>query len=411
MEAQAPLSLMDAVKVCLKSNFKIQITWKRNQISQNNNSWGKAGRIPTLSLRFNSIHSAEDNSDTGEYTWFHQNSPGINMQWTLFRGFAIYITKEKLDALNRLSEGNAALMIENTVQGVILAYYKVLLEQEMLNTLEEMVKLSESRYQHALNKKEVGAATTYETLQAKISWQSDQAAHLLQQSNKKNAQRNLNLLMGVDTEEIYSLTEPFEVDLQEFSIKILLSKLKENNQSLKNQYINQEILKKELKLKRSALYPTLALNTGYDHPWTRITGQSSQRNEFYINFSVNLTLFDGGNIRRDIKNAQIESKIGELEIKEMEMSLTHQLRSSFELYNVQTKLLQVALEQIKSAKLNLEISTEKYKSGAINSFNFRDVQILYRNVVFQKHQTLYNLIATQTELLKLTGAIMTPSGS
>lgn len=57
------------------------------------------------------------------------------MQFTLFDGFLSGISKDRLEKLEELSNGNARFLMENTVQGIILGYYSVLLQREQLKVL------------------------------------------------------------------------------------------------------------------------------------------------------------------------------------------------------------------------------------------------------------------------------------
>jgi len=82
------------------------------------------------------------------------------------------------------------------------------------------------------------------------------------------------------------------------------------------------------------------------------------------------------------------------------------LVNEFELYNIRKQLLDVANVNLESAKLNMEIATEKYRNGTINSFNFRDVQLIFLNAASNKLNAIYDLIDSQTELLRLTGGII-----
>jgi outer membrane protein TolC len=91
---------------------------------------------------------------------------------------------------------------------------------------------------------------------------------------------------------------------------------------------------------------------------------------------------------------------------EMEISLSNLMKNYFELYEIRKELYGVSLANLESAKLNLEISTEKFRSGAINSFNFRDVQVIYLRTAVAQYQAIYNLIDVQTELLRLSGGII-----
>ena len=117
-------------------------------------------------------------------------------------------------------------------------------------------------------------------------------------------------------------------------------------------------------------------------------------------------LFDGLNTRRSLEIAQIQSKVSKIETEEIIHTLSNSLIQLLELYNIQKDLIQVADENLAATKLNLEISEEKFRNGAINSFNFRDVQIIYLNASLQRLASIYNIINTETQIARLTGSII-----
>lgn len=410
------LSLVDALKKGLENNYDIRIAKQNVRIAENNNTWGAAGRYPTLDLglAFNNTFSDDPGSTspgTRENSTLNLLIPSVNLRWTLFNGFAISISKAKLAYLNEISNGNAAIAVENTIQAIVLAYYKTLLEDEKLKILEEVKALSKDRYDYVMERKKVGAAATYDVLQTKIAWLNDTSSLLLQQMNVKNAYRNLNLVLGESAEKKYSLTDTFDVQMYDYKLDDLLNKLYDNNKTLKNQYINQAILKKDIALQHSGLYPTLSLNSGINRTGSRykledLPAINSHSYDYYVNFSVNLNIFNGGNTKKAIANARIQEKIGNLRLEEMKLSLGNFLRTTLELYNIRKQLYTVDEEQIKSAKLNLDISQEKFKSGAINSFNYRDVQLIYLNAAFGKLQSIFDLIDSHSELMRLTGGVI-----
>ncbi|HSG68247.1 MAG TPA: TolC family protein, partial [Bacteroidales bacterium] len=129
--------------------------------------------------------------------------------------------------------------------------------------------------------------------------------------------------------------------------------------------------------------------------------------DYYANFTLSFNLFNGGNVRRGIQNARIGERIGELEIAEMEISLANLMRNYYELHKIRKELYMVSVANLESASLNMEISTDKFRSGAINSFNFRDVQVLYLRAAAAKYEAIFNLIDIQVELLRLSGGIIT----
>ena len=58
-----------------------------------------------------------------------------NISFTLFSGFAIEPIK-KTKNLENLSENNAILTIENTIQGIILQYYNCVLQKQRMELLK-----------------------------------------------------------------------------------------------------------------------------------------------------------------------------------------------------------------------------------------------------------------------------------
>jgi outer membrane protein TolC len=54
----------------------------------------------------------------------------------------------------------------------------------------------------------------------------------------------------------------------------------------------------------------------------------------------------------------------------------------------------------------LQLSKERFESGAINSFNYRDVQISYITIAQRQLEAVYNFIDAQTALLRMTGTII-----
>ncbi len=407
--AQEELSLAGALQTGLENNYQIRIYKKDLAIAENNDSWGMAGRYPSISLGINQFNTYRDDN-TGKY-FSNSVSPNINLQWTLFNGLAVKITKSKLSDVYALSGGLVVMVVENTLQGIILAYYKSLVENEKLNVLEELLQLSSDRYTYEKIRKEFGTAVTFDLLQAENAYLSDSANYLLQQMNQSNALRDLNLLMGVDVEEMYTLTEEFRVERKDFAYKELAQKMLANNRTLLNQYINQSLLEDDTRLKRSGQYPSLLMNTGYNYFNGRFDYQdlgvsSSASYDFYVNFSLNFNLYNGRNVKRAIQNAIITEEKGEVEIEEIKHTLSNQLAYALEFYNVRKQLLEVAKIGVKSATLNLQIATEKFRAGTINSFNFRDVQLIFLNASLAELEVTYNLIASETELMRLTGGII-----
>jgi outer membrane protein TolC len=410
------LTLSGAINTGLENNYKIRISKKNLEIAQNNNTAGAAGRYPSLDFSLvqgNSFNNSESmvTPDTRNKLTTNFVSPSVSLNWTIFDGFRVNITRKNLRALEDLSEGLSAVVVENTIQSIILAYYNVLLQQEKLKVFEEVKKLSGDRYEYMQEKRRFGSAVTYDVLQTKDAYLSDSVNYLSQQLNYQNAVLLLKLLLAVDQNIELKLTDQFTVQVNNYVLDTLMQKMLSNNKNLQNQYINQKILEYSISLSKSQYYPGIYFGAGADYNNTRLkyTGEPSNNMYsfgYYANFTLSFNLFNGGATRRAVQNALINEDIGLITISEMTKALRNQLLTQFDLYEIRKQLLLVAEASQESTGLNLQISADKFKSGAINSFNYRDIQLRYLNASIRRLEAIYNLIDTGTELLRLTGGII-----
>jgi outer membrane protein TolC len=417
--AQDSLSLNNAIIIGLENNFQISIAKEQYSIAELNNRWGTVGRYPSIHLGVSSINRF-DNTPVFDTASFEYNradqysnslTPYANLQWLLFDGLSVSMNKQKLEYLEQYSAGYASIVVENTIQSIILGYYLALLEEERLKVLESVKQLSGDRYNYEMMRKDLGSAVTFDVLQAKNSYFSDSTNYLLQQLRVKNAYLILNLLLGEPPEVKFTLVDSFQVEIQYYELEDLKNKMLSSNRTLMNQYVNQEILKKDVSIAKSDMWPTLAMNAGVDYTQGWYDWEKHNKNtylfDYYANFTLSFNLFNGGNTRRAIERAEITQRIGEIEIKQATQTLDNLLVNQFDLYQIRQQLLNVANVNLESAELNMQIATEKYRNGTINSFNFRDVQLIFLNASSNKLNAIYDLIDSQVELLRLTGGIIT----
>ena len=405
--AQESLSLSLALEKALQNNYGIILSTADTEIAAINNSWGTAGRIPTVGFTASSNNSYELTDNTTS----NRIALGLGMNWTLFDGFRVNITKHKLEDLQELSEGARAVVVENTIEDVILYYYNVLLQQERLKVLEKVMKLSEDRYNYEMQRYDLGGSVTYNVLQAKNLYLSDKASFMNQEVVVRNSIRDLNFVLGEEPSATWDFIETFDIDTEEYELGDLQAKMLSNNQTLQNQYINLKLMQKEVALQKSDYYPTVRLGAGIENSYSRMTQETgdpitSSSLSPYGNLSLSFDIYDAGNRASDVRIARINEEMAGVEIEQMEHSLTNLLLNVYDYYTVRLALLEVAMENLEAAELNLQIADEKFKTGAINSFNYRDIQLIYLNAALGRLQAVYNLVDSKTVLTRLTGGFL-----
>jgi len=409
------ISLSEALKTTLERNYQVKITRSNLTIAENNNSWGRAGRLPTVTFDLSQRNRYDNLPPDSSRTTSLSNSlnPSVNANWVLFNGNAVNITKKNLEEYQNISEDNLQIQLENTILLTVLGYYNMLLQNEKLDVLTNIMNLSRDRYDYVKTRKELGSAVTFDVLQVKDAFLSDSSNYILQKLNFYNSIRDFNQLLADTVYVSYVPTDAFETDLLELNYEDLKIMMVESNKNLQRQYVNQKILENNIGLQKSSLYPRISLNAGADNSNIRtdlispdISAITINNYGAYANLSLSYTIFNGGNRKRNIQNAMVYEEIGQMEIADLKLKLNNQLLSMLELYNARKQLYRVADESTKSAELNLQIAKDKFASGAINSFNYRDIQLSYINASFKKLEAIYLLIGSYNDLLRLTGNII-----
>lgn len=409
-KAQNILSLPDAIRLGLEKNYDLQIQKNTENIAGLNNTWGNTSIMPSVS--FNA--SARENWNYNDEENYRRQTvvPELSLNWIVFNGFSARINKQKFEELEKQSAGNTTILVENTIQDIILTYNNCLLQKEIVIVYKELSDLSEDRYNLTLESKNIGGGTTYESLQAKTALLEDQSNYLKQKVNYENAIRTLNYILGVETNTVWEFNSKLEVNTANYNIDSLSEKMTINNNTLKNQYLYQSLLSKETALAKSAYSPTVSFNTGISHTDLgnyysgNMPNLSQNSYDTYIGITFSWSLFNGGTRKRSIEISKINEESAGIQTSQMAHSLNNQLLQIYSNYEVNKAVFDLANEQEASARLNLELSEAKYKNGNINSFNYRDAQIMFLNAAISKYRAIYNLIQSNTDLLRITGGIV-----
>jgi outer membrane protein TolC len=422
LSSQEELSAKKAVMVALENNFQMQIADKQVEIAEKNNKWSEAGLFPTIDLTAGYNQSIVDNTNnpftfTPGLIYNGQVNPAINVNWNLFSGFAVKISKDRLSQLEGQSNGNYSLILENTAYDVLLAYYNALFQESQLKNLKEILELSKKQYKYEESKKQLGQSNQLEVVQTRNQLLSDSINIMQQKVVRDNAYRNLLLLMNVPEEDLSGdnfpeLIDSLGVTLNAFDKDLLAEEITANNQNLKNQLINLELQKTNTELQRSFLYPTLSIQLGASPSFGNfrtLNGEelnaSTQQISYFANVSLRYSLFDNWKNKRAVEVSKIQEEISEMNVKELEKQLMSNSQNLVHLYEIRNHLVNVASENASYAQQAYNMGLERYNLGSINSIDLLQLRNSYLNAKLNYTNLLYQRIQTYLELYKLTGGL------
>jgi|TARA_B110000459_G_scaffold62699_1_gene70266 outer membrane protein len=413
----APLSLDDAIHRALQSNYGIRMVNLQTQASAINNSWGAAGALPNLSTSVSGSSAVSD--QTQNPTSFIQDkfesdgiSTGVNFNWTLFNGMGMFASKSRLALIESQSEGQATLIIEQTVEAVDRAYHSVLLQTELLSVLAESMSLSRQRLNEIKLNESYGIAGTFDRLQFENAILADSTSWLQQGVALKSSVRNLNLLMGDVESHMWTLTDeltpppalPSHLDVR---IAVLL-----DNTSVQNAIISENIARQGVKQAQSFLYPVLGFNASFSDAISKfsagednVSGRSTNTSAL---LTMNFNLFNGGATRRAISIAQIQADIAAIDSDNVRYQAAAISRNAYDRNTLGESVYNLSVKASENASISLDIAESSYKNGVINALDYRALEIALQRARVNELSSLLQWRSAYVEVNRLMGALRAP---
>jgi outer membrane protein len=422
-----PLSLARAIELGLANNYQIQMADRAAAIAGVNNDWAIAGAYPNVNvgLNWNNNYNASENpagflleSQIGS----SNISPFAEAVWTLYDGGRVKLTKQQLEELERKTNGQARLVVETTIQRIILAYYNAQLREEQLTVLEEVLNLSRDRMALEQLRQEFGQASTFDLLQTKDAYLNDSTTFLTQYTEYQNALRELNMAMGIDDlGRRYRLTDAMTLELQGLELETLRARMLASNNQLQDVFADRELSRINTRILESSRLPSVDLRSGliynYNRNWwgsallangndLMLGGVRNTAFNAFVNVSLSYNIYDFGVRKRNIENAKLQEINAQTNVEEVKRNLNLQLENTYAIYLNQQELVEVLTQLLDNARRNLEIAAERFRGGLISVFDYRTIQLSYINASQSRLNAIFNLKIIETDLRQLAGGLV-----
>ena len=183
------------------------------------------------------------------------------------------INKQQLEEVENQTNLGISLATENTIQSIILAYNRALIQEEQLTTLREVLTLSRDRIEYQNVRKEFGQAGKFDLLQTQDAYLNDSTNILIQENNVATAYRDLNLAMGQDDlSKVYELSDGLNYEPKTYQLGELEQALFANNRNLQSLMVNRELANINTQFQESFKKPTISLGSGLVYDLTGTNG-------------------------------------------------------------------------------------------------------------------------------------------
>jgi outer membrane protein TolC len=415
LAAQNNLSLKEAVTIAIQNSYDIKLVENNLTIAKNNNNYGVAGGLPTVTATGN-------NNNT--LTTINQTFPdpsrnttrngvdgttlngGLTATMILFNGYRVAATKERLASIEKQSAAALQTQMLNTSSTVMQQYYNVIRQAAFLKTIEKSIEASEERVAIVKTRQEVGVANQADLLQSNLDLNALLQAKQNQLVVLAQVKADLYNSMVLPANSNYTFTDSIQVD-DKLALLDIESKMKDHPllQSAQQLINVNQFLEKETK---ALTYPTLRANTGYNYNSNKSAAGFILLNESYgpfVGFNLSIPIYAGSASKRAVKNAQINTVSAKLQYDNTAQDLGTELFKTYQNYQNSIKQTPIEVQNYEMSEALLALVMEKFKLGQATVVDVKQAQQSFENAGFRLTSLRFSAKIAEIELKRLSNQL------
>ena len=415
-QQEAPLlTLKDAVEIALKNNYNIKLSQNNSTIASNNVTLGNAGILPVVTGDFNDNNSRQTTKQTRNDGTVNNirnaknsnNNYGVNLNWTIFDGFAMFANYDQLKQMDKLGVLRLQDTVQRTVASVIDTYYNLISQNEQIKALKGAIDISRTQLRIANDKFAVGRASRLEVLNAQVNLNTDTGNLVIQYQQFKTTKIQLNQLLIRDLQTDFSVADTIVID-EKLALADVLNNAQLQNPAILSAQINQRLAEINLKQVRATRYPQVGVTSGYTFTNSKTpAGFTLSQNVHGFNYGLtaSINIFNGFNQNRREKNAKIQIDNAGIAAKQTKLDIESQINSLFVAYLSGLDLVKLEEANVNLNKKNLDITLDKYKLGNITPLEVREAQRNYLDAQSKFFAAQYQSKQAEIMLKQITNSI------
>ncbi|MCX6242306.1 MAG: TolC family protein [Bacteroidetes bacterium] len=415
LSAQSLLGVDDAVGIALKNNYDVSVAKNNADVAKVNNTLGNAGMLPYISVNGSDNYSVNNvylnlstgSSITSAAGTSNAFTAAAALNWTLFDGTKMFITKNKLTQIEKLGEIQFRDMVMQTIYNVTVAFYQVVAQKQQLLAIRDVMAYSLERVRLLQKGYDAGIAHKNDLLQAKIDLNVNREAEINQINTIRNSKRALNQVIARDPETDFDVADTIPLNYEPDPVD-LMNKLYINNTSVLSSQKQVDIAKLSLGEYKTYYLPKLNFVASYAFQQNDNSASTVLTNRTYgplVGGSLVIPVYQAGNALRQVRAAKIQLQSSHYSLDNVKLQVNTQLKTALTEFEDQKTLLVIERDNLTLAKENLKISLERLRLGQTTALEVRQAQESYANSLARYYDFEFNMKVAETTLKQLVAGL------
>ncbi len=412
------MTLKDCLETGIRESYQIRLVNISEEKAANNDSWLYAGGGPTLSatgsysgnLSSSDATLASDGSTVSTRGVLdHTLNAQLRAEWTVFDGFSIQATRDRLEELHNQGTIQTRVAIEDYIASLTTEYYNLVKQTLHLKNLEYATALSKERLRITSERYDMGGNSRLDMQQAQVYFNSDSARSLKQHEALGSANIRINRLMSnQDLRSVHVAADTAINLLTGLDYESLYEDMMKTNSSLLRAESNRTVAQLDRRSVQSRNYPYLRLNAAYGlthniYGNSNYTDRTNWGPSFGATIGINLI---SGKQRVQERNARLDEMSADITIDQLELQLRANLDDFWQAYQNNLMLLELQEQNLKTAQETMDIAQERYLLGNLSGIEMREAQKSLLDAEESLLQVQYDTKVCEISLLQISGRIM-----
>lgn len=398
--SQEKWTLQDCVDKGRENSLKLMVSALETQVTERQKQSVGSYYLPDITFNgaqsYNFGSAIDPNTNSRVSSNIQSTRASLDASVTLF-DYGNFI-QHKRDLLNidyaKLSEAEVFFQYQSAL---LELFYEAIGSQAFLEIQQQQLVNSKANLERVQKEVEAGAKPKSDFYDIEYIYHNETIS--IKQTENSLYNQKLRLLHLLNYEGVD--VESFSLVQKEESIAQLTSY--EFNPSVEKARLKQQLLEQDIKSIRSKNLPRLVGNYQYGSFYSKpfnsdielrtnsLSKQMGDNKSQYVSFGLSIPVFQGGNVRRQLRVKQEEIRLNTMRVKESEVTLTNQIT---ELEQEITQLGDIAKQLQKGIELSeksFSTTQAKYENGQVDIFSFNGAKNQLLNSQFALIKNTYNL--------------------
>lgn len=271
-------------------------------------------------------------------------------------------------------------MRQKVVNAAKKSYFNYLIAQEIVQVQQTQLKNAEQILGDIEIRRRQGTLTDYDFTSAKVQVTQAKNSLLEAQNTILPLANNLKLILGLKKDDKLKLTESIEFMENELVVEDDPSEMLLQNSALRQLELDIEVKKNQIKLAKSAFYPTLdavgvynyqAQEDGFnlsDYQWV---------NTSFVGLQLQFSIFNGNITKNKVQQAEIAKNISEEQKEYTTEAIQMQLQEILSHLDFSKQKIEVQSENMDLTEEAFRLAKKRYEFGVGTFLEVNNAQLSF----------------------------------